>query len=112
INWRSRSAEGGAAYPGFEVMLRSFAQFVSIWQRTIKAPGSAPLFACNLMYDNQWPADNEVAMSENFAFWKPVGIRARQAGPEVRWSIILEEPELGVTPRVEILAGSGNRVPS
>lgn len=106
LNWR-RGDGSGISYPGFEVMHRSFAEHLNSWLPHAFPDHNPGVAACAVYYDNIWPIAAEATVGDVFAFWRTVGIKGHMAGPEVKWSIMLDPTVLGPNARIDLMSSIG-----
>lgn len=96
VNWRNRSHADLApavGYPGFNSMASDAKKMLDLWKansdvRELNRP------VCSLFYDNLWPMEDGVSTASVFRFWNHLGVSGRFLGPEMNWTIILENDRL------------------
>ncbi len=109
-NWRrlvGPTEPPAVPYPGFVEMRKRFDGTMAAWLQAGKVAPDAPVGVCSLLYDNIFAMSEGAGFADIFTFWQRLGVSGRQGGPELKWTVMLEDDIAGPNARIEIIASQG-----
>ena len=109
VNWRNRSREKLApavGYPGYTAMRAKAVETLKAWQG-FSDVSELVRPVCSLFYDNVWPMAEGDSTASVFRFWNNLGVTGHFTGPEMNWTVAVQDERLSGPASISLTAEIG-----